>query len=196
MRGLLRIVSERSPYLRASVSFADRKPVDVPITDLDGERFLELARDPVLTVTISDEHGAFRPLPDLPTDMTSEHANILIEAARTEAADAPRMPRGSSDVLIVGAGAATLAASGVGELTERLQRQADLMTRTSDELNSTREELVEVKGALERERSAGGDRARELVQAKARVAEVEKLLAAKVAAKKAAPKPDATATQP
>lgn len=57
MRGLLSIASQRSPYLRAGLGWSERKPIELYIRELDGERLLELVSDPVLSVSLEAADG-------------------------------------------------------------------------------------------------------------------------------------------
>ncbi|MEO7691284.1 MAG: hypothetical protein ABIS51_18515 [Sphingomonas sp.] len=57
MRGQLNIASARSPYLRAGLSWASRDALSLYIRELDGARLMELAQDPVLTVSLETADG-------------------------------------------------------------------------------------------------------------------------------------------
>jgi hypothetical protein len=79
MRGLLRIASARTPFRRAGLAWPTAAPVEVHITELDGERLLRLIRDPVLTIQMSDENGKFQPLPPLDKDATAAQFQRTID---------------------------------------------------------------------------------------------------------------------
>lgn len=82
MRGQLRIHSQRSPYLRAGLSWPTREAVEVAIVDLDGERFLELIRDPVLRIEMSDDAGVWRPVPIISDDLSAANLQVLVDTMR------------------------------------------------------------------------------------------------------------------
>ncbi|MDF7776875.1 hypothetical protein P1X14_16580 [Sphingomonas sp. AOB5] len=79
-RGEIRIVSQRSPYLRAGLGWPTREPVVVDIRELDGARLLELVRDPVLTVTAGAEDGSFHPFPQLADNVDAAACQLMINA--------------------------------------------------------------------------------------------------------------------
>ena len=97
MRGQLRISSARSPYLRAGLAWPTTAPVELHISVLDGERFLRLVKDPVLTIQMSDEDGKFALLPAIDDDLTVDVAQMMIDKLAefapapdaTEATDVP-----------------------------------------------------------------------------------------------------------
>ena len=82
----LRVTSSRNPYLRAGLSWPAAQPVegdprrqDVDVRTLDGARFLELLRDPVLTVLASTDGVTFHPHVLVPEDAAVEDAQKLID---------------------------------------------------------------------------------------------------------------------
>lgn len=91
MRGDLRIHSQREPYQRAGLVWSTREPVLVSIADLNGDRLIRLANDPVLRIEAEDQAGKWRPLPKLPGDVTVEQAQMMIDtiAAEIPAIDDP-----------------------------------------------------------------------------------------------------------
>jgi hypothetical protein len=127
MRGLLHIRSARSPYLRAGLSFPAREPVPVDIRDLNGERLLELARDPVLSIAMGDDDGTFRPMPAVDESVGVEQAQMMIDSL---AAELP--PRGPVNVDPVAdelsAIAGKLAAAGFISVDDALEQAAALVT--------------------------------------------------------------------
>jgi hypothetical protein len=84
MRGMLRIRSERAPYLRAGLGWSGFVPNEVDIRDLDGARLLELVRDPVLTIHVSEDGETFRPMPQLPDDIDAEQLQLMIDSLASQ----------------------------------------------------------------------------------------------------------------
>lgn len=116
MRGLLRIASQRSPYLRAGLAWPAREPIEVDIRDLDGERLRELVLDPVLSVQFGRE-GGFSAIA-IDETMNAETFQQMIDAIATELP-----PRGEVAPAEVG-----------DDLTGQLQRQAAHLLDLGDKL--------------------------------------------------------------
>ncbi|CAN5360870.1 hypothetical protein BH09PSE4_BH09PSE4_17100 [soil metagenome] len=131
-RGLLRIASQRSPYLRAGLGWPTREPVEVDIRALDGDRLLELLGDPVLTVTIGQDNGSFGPLPELPDDLTAAHFQMMIDAMAEELPpiDAPMTAVVVGEVVAIDE---KLKAAGYSSLDQLLGAH-DALAKASDDL--------------------------------------------------------------
>jgi hypothetical protein len=93
MRGLILLASARVPYMRAGLAWAAREPLKKDIRELDGPRLLELLADPVVTVSIGQEDGSFKPFPALDDTVTGGELQGMIDALAEELppflADAP-----------------------------------------------------------------------------------------------------------
>jgi hypothetical protein len=106
MRGLLKMTSQRSPYLRAGLGWPTREPVLADIRTLDGERLLELVTDPVLTVMIGTDGDTFRPFPaPAPGEKHSGwQLQMMIDALAEElppiGADAPAEPDDQAAIIV------------------------------------------------------------------------------------------------
>ncbi|MDH7971776.1 hypothetical protein QH494_06230 [Sphingomonas sp. AR_OL41] len=84
MRGLILLASTRVPYMRAGLAWAAREPLKVDIRELDAPRLLELLADPVLTVTLGQGDGSFRPFPALDKTVTPELVQEMIDDLAAE----------------------------------------------------------------------------------------------------------------
>lgn len=123
MRGMLRIASQRSPYLRAGLSWPERAPIDVDVRSLDGARFLELVRDVVLTISIGQPDGSFRPLPAIASDIGEDAAQMMIDAMVAELGELPTEP-------------APAGGDATGALREQLANQAVLIEAQGERLSA------------------------------------------------------------
>ncbi len=166
MRGDLRIISERSPYMRAGLSWPTGKTIEISIVALDGARLLRLARDPVLRIE-ADVDGAWRALPALPDDITIDAVQLMID---TIAAEIPAADDTAPDFTIADA------------LAERDQVSAELAT--------ARAEIERLNGLLDESRQALNEISEQLGDAEARATKsadaVDMLQAENITLKRAA----------
>jgi len=123
MRGILRISSLRSPYLRAGLSWPERVPIEVDIRTLDAPRFLELVRDPVLSISIGQADNTFRPMPAMAEDITEEIAQMMIDSLCAELGELPAEPAPTGD-------------DASGALREQLANQAALIEAQGEKLSA------------------------------------------------------------
>ncbi len=85
MRGMLRITSSRGPYRRAGRTWAERRQSrDVDIRELDGERLIELVFDPVLSIQMGGEDGAWHPMPPIDRDIDAAEVQLMIDSLASE----------------------------------------------------------------------------------------------------------------
>src|SRR3546814_2155293 len=92
MRGQLSIRSARAPYRRAGLGWPSREAIEADIRTLNGERLFKLLSDPILTVKISDETGAFRAFPAMPSGYGPNELQLTIDSLGEELPDLPAAP--------------------------------------------------------------------------------------------------------
>lgn len=171
MRGWLRITSSRAPYRRAGLAFAIKGPVDVDIRILNGERFLRLVKDPVLTIKVGQEDGTFVPLPQMPDGVTAEDLQLVITSMVEELPDLPAAPLDPvlADGRTLEGLADRLKEAGVATIDELFDKLAE--TTASLDAETATSEALTVQ--IEQCRSALTERDNELRQSRERVAELE-----------------------
>lgn len=163
MRGLLRIRSARSPYLRAGLSFPEHAAVEVDIRDLSGARLIELALDPVLSITIGQDDDSFVAMPAIDTSVTAEVAQQMIDNLAKE------LPERAVSMPMIDSASADLE-----KAQATIRAQADEIIRHVDRIGVLERKLSEA------EIEAGkviGDRDTEIAALKAKLDDAKAALA-------------------